>query len=353
MISQEYYEVELKINIENALNNLFKELSISNIKYEKIKNNSYFIESTATEQYRILNESVKDAIINFIKTVVEAVTKAWNNFKLLNNTKTKELINKNRNLLSTNFPMYCPKDFEIPEIKIWKSLNESVKILDFATNYDSWKKEKILESNETFIKAKYSDMTQPDKTIVQVMHDKCFRKVKDKEVIGKDIISEYVSFIEGFEKERDAISQDIDQLNASNKNIEARLKEIVSEATNYYIGNDIFSLLCEGETQTDNQQQTSQQDKNQNSFRSANPNDQKESDNKNKLAEDRKNIVTYYKASTQVFSAKLKTCRNIETTCEKIVKNFINLQLKNKSSQEKKENNTVTTTNQGSTTIQK
>ena len=245
-----------------------------------------------------------------------------------------------------------PKEFEVPNLQTWDRLYNSIEIKEYSQNYQSWIQNKSLEDNQTFIKAVYPDLVDGDKPIVQVLHEKIFKVTQANEVMHKNLVQEYSNFLLEYGEQVNAISKDIDSLNASNKNIEAMLNKITQEAT-YFLGDEIFTKLYEAEN---NQQSNPQEEKEkqEKQFRSADPNDQNAADNKKKAAQDRKYIVTYYKASTQVFSAKLKTCNAVKGASEKIVSNFIKLQIKGGGKEETKEQPTAQVNNQqGSTEIKK
>ncbi len=364
---------QLTFEVESAITQLNEQIELNRYQFHQISSNQVLTEEQMYYKTIVLNEGIKESITEFIQKVTAAVSKVWNIFKNFQNTQTIELMNKNKDKLTSDFKMICPDNFEIPKVNNdnWETYNEKIQIKDFASNYETWKQQKVFETVDQFIKMEYSDLLKPDMNLVQSMHKDMFMEINETKgkVITSEVITPFVNFVNNFVKTRDSISKDIDSLNASNKNIEAMLAKIVSVA-DHYIGFEIFDLLTEGNTkraaasveankaslQTQNAQQSQEKynEKNKNKFRSADPQDQQNDENKKKLAEDRKNIVTYYKASTQIFSAKLKTCRAIERACEKIVTNFIKLQLKgNKTKTEQPAANQTTTTNQQSTTIQK
>ena len=363
MIIYDNIDVQLSYEIESAITQLTENIALNNIQYDKMISNQALLESQIYSSTLILNEGVKESIIEFLKKVTAAVSKAWTAFKNFQNTQTIELMNKNKDKLTSDYKMYCPDNFEIPKVNDnnWETFNENIQIKDFVSNYETWKQQKVFESVDQFIKSQYPELLKSDMNLVQSMHKDMFMdtaQTKGK-AITAETLTPFINFINNFVTTRDNIGKDIDSLNASNKNIEAMLSKIIAEHTDY-IGYNIFSLLSEADqvSQTSTQQAAAQntsnnQNNNTNKFRSADPNDQQSDDNKKKLAEDRKNIVTYYKASTQVFSAKLKTCKAIETACEKIVSNFIKLQLKgSKKKEEQPQQASAQVNNQQSTTIQ-
>lgn len=293
-------------------------------------------------EFMALNESVKDTIMKYLQSITAAVTKAWQAFKEKRvKEEVIELINKSRDKLNSDFKMFMPKEFEVPNIDTWDRLFNSIEIKDYGLNYQSWVQNKTLEDVDTFIKNQYSELVDGDKSIEEVLHEKIFKVTQANEVMHKGLVTKYSDFLLKYGDQYNKISKDIDALNASNKNIEDMLNKITQEATGF-LGEEIFVKLLEADdNNSNNQPQLSpqeQKEKEESKFRSADPNDQNSDENKNKLAQDRKYIVTYYKASTKVFSAKLKTCNAIRAASEKIVNNFIKLQMKGKTEEQQNQN---------------
>jgi len=365
---------QLTFEIESAITQLSEQIELNRYVFTQMASNQVLTEEQMYYKTIVLNEGVKEAITEFIQKVVAAISKAWNAFKLIKNTQVKDLISQNPSTLQSNFTMKIPENFEVPKVGTesdnnYKKYMESITVKEFTTNYDLWKRNGSLKSTENFIKSQYPSLVVEGKSIAQVMHDTLFMDAKQTKdtVISKDNITPFVTFIQEFEAEKQAISKDIDSFNTSNKNIKALLDKIISEA-DHYIGFEIFDILTEGteeraraaiaakkaaeQAQSQQQAQIQNDQDNKNKFRSANPQDQ-QGDNKKKLAEDRKNIVTYYKASTQVFSAKMKSCKAIERACEKIVTNFIKLQLKGDKDNKKEQKPTAQVTTTQSTEIKK
>lgn len=351
MIGFDYDELSFDYAIENAINELFNNLKISNYKYHNLQNANYLNESQIYTQVLILNEGVKDAIMNFLKKVTEAVSKAWTVFKERRvKNEIKELIQKAKGKLNEGFKMLMPKEFDLPELKIWQDMYETIVVKDFMTNYETWKQSNVLKSEEDFIKSQYPSLVEEGKSIYDVMYSKVFKKVNSNEALDYELFKQYVEYLENFNVQVDTISKDIDALNASNKNIETKLNQIIN-ASATYVGYDILSILFEAPgDNTSNNTNSNEESK----FRSADPNDSKEKDNDDKMVQDRKNIIIYYKASTKIFSAKLKICNRTRLQSEKICKNYINLQSKGKKENtEIKQVETKSEDQNASTTIQK
>ena len=289
--------------------------------------------------YVVLNEGVKETIMKYLQSVTAAISKAWNAFKERRvKEELVELINKNRDKLNSDFKMFMPKEFEVPNIDTWDRLFNQIEIKDYGMNYQSWVQNKTLEDADTFIKNQYPELVDGDKSIDQVLHEKIFKVTQRDEVMHKGLVTKYSDFLLRYGDQYNKISKDIDSLNASNKNIEEMLAKITNEAT-CFLGDKIFTMLYEADNNQPQPSPQEQKEKEEAKFRSADPNDQNSDESKNKLAQDRKYIVTYYKASTKVFSAKLKTCNAIRSASEKIVNNFIKLQMKGKTPEQQNQNN--------------
>ena len=175
------------------------------------------------------------------------------------------------------------------------------------------------------------------------MREKIFKKVSTNEVMTSEIIKQYSDFLLQYGEQIDAIGKDLDIFNQSNENIEQRLNQITSEATEY-IGDYMLSLLFEAD----------EQDKDEsNKFRSADPQDQKKKEDADNLKKARQHILVYYKASSKIFSAKMKTCNQVKKASEKLVKNFIKLQAKGGEKKAEKPTNNTAETTEGTPQIKK
>ena len=331
-------ENDLLYEISKAEDNYYR--SLARIYHEA----SLYGPLLEASDYVVLNEGVKETIMKYLQSVTTAITKAWTAFKERRvKEELVELINKNRDKLNSDFKMFMPKEFEVPNIDTWDRLFNQIEIKDYGMNYQSWVQNKTLEDVDTFIKNQYPELVDGDKPMDQVLHEKIFKVTQNNEVMHKGLVTKYSDFLLRYGDQYNKISKDIDSLNASNKNIEEMLAKITNEAT-CFLGDQIFTMLFEADPNQNNNNQPQlspqeQKEKEEAKFRSADPNDQNSEENKNKLAQDRKYIVTYYKASTKVFSTKLKTCNAIRSASEKIVNNFIKLQMKGKTPEQQNQNN--------------
>ena len=98
---------------------------------------------------------------------------------------TLNLINKNRNLLTSDFKMLLPDNFEIPNIEKWKNIFNNItsdfKAFD-TTNYNSWKTANALESPEAYIKHNFNALAglmNQDGNMVENMHTAIYGNTKN------------------------------------------------------------------------------------------------------------------------------------------------------------------------------
>ena len=301
---------------------------------------------TEAESPQVLNEALKEVITQYIQKITLSITKAWAAFKGKQvDNKLMELINKNTDKLNSGYQMLGPEGFVPPQIQVWNNLSEKVTIPEFTqANYNGWKDGKYLESSEAFNKQFFPDFVDGDLAPKDVLNKKVFPEEgkggNTRYPINGDKIGEMVEFLKGYSKNVDTLGKSIDKFNASNKNIQTLLNSLQESTT--YMGYSLLSEAPEDNNQQNNTntQQSTTVDKNAgNKSVPADPNDPKNGDKKNNNTEDRKNIVTYYKACTAIFSAELRTCIKIETRAAKLVKDYINLQGGNEGDNNQQQNN--------------
>lgn len=271
----------------------------------------------------ILNEAVSDVIRKYIIKIAGAIQKAWNNFKAkIDNERIHALLDKNGKYLSTDMKMKLPVEFEIPNVDNFNELNAKIGLADHELNAGNYMQMKeYLGSTEAFYQQYYKDIYEQDKSIMDVFEEKCFTKAKETDIVDNTLAMKYSTFLLDYNKNIKLIQDDIDAINKANQNIDNLLKQVVGESS-VYIGN--YFILTEVGPNDNNPGQTPtppnpQDEKDQ--FRNADPNAPKK-----ESGQDRKNIVTYYKAMTQILSAKMRTCNKIKNNSIKILSNYIKLQ---------------------------
>lgn len=275
----------------------------------QLKRQQMFSESTNLE---VLNEASLEIIKKYIKKVSDSVQKAWDSFKEKIDYKTMTFIlENNKKYLESDFQMKLPDDFEYPEIEKWSKINDGCKLGDNkldAGNYATMKP--YLEDPDKFLDQYYKEFVEQtgDGKIVNIsetFNKRCFSKADANHVMTSTVIGQYVNFLKDYKAQVEEIQNDINTINEVNNNIDNLVRQILGEST-----------LLEAE---EDQSQT-QKPENTNKFRSATGED------KPKTNVDRQNIINWYKAMTQILSAKMRTCNKVKSNALRIVTNFVRLQ---------------------------
>ena len=335
-----FIESSLDYSLYLAENDFIRQLAI-------IDNRSKYVTES---KYIVLNEALLDTIRQYLTKVVRSLSAAFEKFKKTMAEEkdiqdTLNLINKNRNLLTSDFKMLLPDNFEVPDIEKWKNIFNNItsdfKAFD-TTNYNSWKTANALESPEAYIKHNFNalaSLMNQDGNMVENMHTAVYGNTKNNKNVAVDsgTVADFAEFIEGYRDNVDTIAKQIDSINTSNRNIDQYLSSITAAKESYLGLDKVLSILYEeenGETSTNTQTTTQNTPPapnvdNNTKFRDAdNPNGEQNNNNKNEGSKDRQYIVNFVKANTTVLSAEMKLCNQIRRSSQQIVKNFINLQLK-------------------------
>lgn len=265
---------------------------------------------TEASEIIVLNESVAEVIRTYIKKVAASIQKAWNTFKAKIDYKIiRFVIDNNKKYLESDFKMKLPDDYEYPEINVWKDINQNCSVGDnLLTSSNYAQMSEYLESTEKFLQQYYPNFVEQENgeqmRMIDVFMKRCFTKATNQQVVERRLISEFVSFLDDYQNQIEMIQEDIDAINNVSQNIDQLLRQVTGEATEY-IGN----IILEAEDT--------------NKFRNADPNAEEKTKSNNK---DRQNIVTYYKAMTQLLTAKMRTCNKVKSNALRIVTNFVRLQ---------------------------
>ena len=327
-------ESSLDYSLYLAENELVRSLAI-------IDNKAKYV--TEAEEYKVLNESLKNVINTYLTKVVNSITQAFNKFKtgLVDKSllATQKLINDNRDLLNTDFKMLYPDEFEVPDIDSWNNnvyAQINTVFPEFTEgNYASWKQSGALESSDAFIKHNYPDLSalgDPKNSLIDNIKAAVFKPGKGQQANSTNI-DKFADFLTEYKTQVENISKQLEKVNNTNRNIETYLSKI--EATGEsYIGSDrILSYICEADDNTGNETPAPEPPKINtdvnNKFRDeSDPSGEKaKKENPN---QDRKNIVNFFKANTRVLTIEMRTCNDVRKACQKILTNYINLQLKKK-----------------------
>lgn len=351
-------ESSLEYSLFCAENNLIRSLAL-------IDNKAKYV--TEASEYQILNESLLDVMRKYMNQVVISISKAFQKIKQTIADKEvasiKKLVADNQKLLQTDFVMLYPDNFEYADLTKWENVFNTItnNFKEFTTaDYNGWKTQKALETPEDYIKNNYSQLSEmgdPKQPLSVNLHNEIFKPGKGVNV-NSTLVNSYVDFINNYEDQIKKIAAQIDKINNSNKNIDTYLSSIVQAKTEEsYIGSErLLSLLAEaGENEGDTSQQPPAKINTnvENKFRDASdPTGEKAKNNSQSV--DRKYIVNFFKANTQVLSAEMKVCNEIRKCCQKTIKNYIKLKLKaNGKTQPKnnEENQNQEQNNQGVATV--
>lgn len=301
---------ELKYIIDQMNYEIFLAEDAMNISMRQLAHKAKYV--TEAADMVILNESVIEVIKKYIKKVADAIQKAWNTFKTKIDYKVIHfIIDNNKKYLESDFKMKLPTDFEYPELNEWNKINEEVTVGDNILNAGSYgQMSEYLESVDKFFAQYYNNYVEQENgqplKFTEVFTRRCFSKADDNHVMDKAVIGQYKDFLLGYKDQVELIQSDIDAINEVSQNIDSLLRQIgVTESTTF-----IGDILLEA-------------DDDQNKFRNADPNAE---DKKQNNSKDRQNIVTYYKAMTQILTAKMRTCNKVKSNALRVVTNFVRLQ---------------------------
>lgn len=291
---------------------------------DSIIESKYITESSKQLEY--INESFKEAIINYVNKIAQNISKAWELFKTKIPKKPMiDMINKNIKYL--NNETYKGMRFNNPDknailinFNAWDQIKQGLDLnktrLD-SQSYNSMKE--FLNSPDEFISHNYGAIlgisSNDDKVnIREAVQKRVFIPATAGMIITSKEIAPYKDFILNYQSEADQIAEDVKAVNDSNKNIQSMLNSVLasSPAEAFIDANQLANILHEAP---------------ENAPKSNNAlvNVDKE-DDKKKSGKDRQYIVNYYTAQTKVFSAKLATCNKILFTSFKLCRNFIKLQ---------------------------
>lgn len=325
-------ESSLDYSLFLAENNLVRSLALIDNKAKHI---------TESTDYQILNESLADTIRQYLAKVSNSITQAFQKFRegLVDRElqNVQKLMNDNGNLLTSDFKMLYPDEFMVPDIGVWDKI-VAIQLKEFEPNaYNDWKQSGALASPEEFIKHNYSEITNlgdPDKSIAENLKDSIFKPGKGQQA-NASTIAPFTKFINEYKSQVELISKQIDVMNNSNKNIETYLSQLLPQQEAYLGADRILAFLNEEENSGNsadaqpapqNAPEPPSAEDNSKFRDSEDPTGEKAK--QNNANQDRKNIATIYRANTKILSAEMRACNDIRKACQKIITNYINLQLK-------------------------
>jgi hypothetical protein len=227
--------------------------------------------------------------------------------------------------------MKLPDDFMYPIIDEWNKINEGCRVgSNILGNSNYAQMSEYLESPDKFYKQYYNEYVEEENgnmlSFSESFEKKCFKKAIRNQTMQLNDINSYKKFLNAYKDQVNMIQEDIESINNVSQNVNGLLNSLSESGV--FIGTIIL------EQENDQPQQTqstitvsanANPKENTKVFRSADPNNDK-SAQKEKRGKDRKNITTYYKAMTQLLSAKMRTCNKVKSNALKIVTNFVRLQ---------------------------
>lgn len=305
---------------------------------------------TESAQIEALNEDVKDAIMTYLNKIIQSVQKVWTNFKNTADTKTIALVVNDNNmkyLNNSSHSMYESEGFELPNYNEWDKLYK-LQMQKIATgSYPQMSQ--YLDTPENFIKQYYHDYYDEKKDFKTVVNEKLFTIVNSTTKISvNNGIQDAVNFLKEYGNTVDAISKDIDVLNQSKNSIEDIVGKLTSNTESVMNLEDTMDIYFSEADSADNNSndnassndnnQQSNQPNNTNSNndsnndkpdtskpQSADPNQNNQAQTKD-TSKDKKNVVTYFTATTKLFSIKLSMCNKIRSKSLSLCKDFITTQ---------------------------
>ena len=305
--------------------------------------------------YLVLNESVLGAIRQYLTRVVNSISAAFEKFQKTMAadkamTDALNLINANQNLLTTGFRMRLPDNFNIPNIAKWNELFTRIsgEFKPFTVNdYNSWKEAKALDSKGAFIQHNFksiSDLMGDNDSLDLGKYVYGDSKQNKGVIVTSNEITKFSEYLTDYKTQVDEITKQIEQLNTSTKNVEQYLSSITAAKESYLGLSGVLSILNEeGETTSaTTPAKTSSATSPAPMVDTSSPNnkfvdaDNPDGDKPEDMNADRKFIVNFYSANSNILSAEMKVCNRIRISCIEIVGNFINIQRK-KNGETKKE----------------
>lgn len=332
-----YIESSLDYSLYLAENDFVRTLAV-------IDNKAKYVTET---KYEVLNEALFDTIRQYLTRVVKSISAAFKKFretmasdKAMQNTLN--LINNNKNLLTTDFRMILPDNFQLPNLDRWRNeyfekINNEIKPFT-VDQYNNWKEQGDLESPETFIQKNIQSLSGliNDKSLKENLMEKVFENPKKGEIIASDRVTVYADYLTEYNNQIEAINKQIDIFNTSSKNITDYTIKLKMSTESYLGLHNALSILNEeGETSSatapaattsaTSPAPTVDTNTGNDKFLDAdNPNGNKP----NEDAKDRKYIVNFSSAYAKIMSAEMYICNEIRKSCIKVTANYINLQIK-------------------------
>jgi hypothetical protein len=309
MLINEVDDYELSYNLFLAEQELFNDMT--RLEYCVVS------ESTTLE---LLQEGVKETIMNYLRKIMTQIQKIWSKFK---SGVTSKVANYLSSKVEPLFKVANDTDFIVKnyvEYDMNKLNNYNIAVFD----YSDQTKEKY-KSEAEYIKRTYPDL---DVNIKKSLLEKVTSTTDSfritKEILIKDI---YGYCKAGYKKDIEDISEDIDHLNNSSKNITAMVNSVstAQETVNMWLN---LSLGVVTEAEEDNKKMSFEDNYGEKSGDNAKADKAK--------GEITTAVTVYMSSNTKLLSAKMYVVNKKFSTCMKILKHFVVFYNKNKSAVEKK-----------------
>jgi hypothetical protein len=285
---------------------------------------------TESSDITILNESVRQTILNFMNKIADRCSDKWKKFKEDANDKRilKVVNNENKVYFTTGFKMQFPPKFPIPQMKEYNKFNNTCKVIELNMNTINSIKQ-YLGSESDFISHFYREYYDENIDFVDSVKNKVFIISTGNEIISTQGILEYVTFLNNYAEQVKSISTDIDKLNLTNRNIQQFLNQLPMDEMAEFC-DDMIDILYEvgfGLRFKDAGDKNAVGDPN-NPIQIKKDEKEQRKLEAQKKQETKKYIKSYYMASMDVFMAKMKICVNVKNKALKIVSKYVKLQPK-------------------------
>lgn len=178
------------------------------------------------EAVEVIQESLKDSLMNYIHKVVGGTQNAWNNFKTTIIDKgINKYYNENANYFKSNFVMKPPQGFSLPNLKEYETFISNTIIQPYTPSMDS----DLNDVNEFLAKQipEYSADIKKGTKLKDIADKKLFTPAKGTENIGTNYMSEVTRFAAvDYKKVSEKLSTNLKNLNSSTKSMESLLKMV-------------------------------------------------------------------------------------------------------------------------------
>lgn len=308
-----------------------------------------------------INESAMDTVLEYIKKITANIQVTWNKFKgvitkgeyALLKKQYGQYFNANTKIIAENNPEVC----------ILKEVDNQLEITMPQLSEDIL--DDLSGTPEEFVQKQLKAVYEPDKSIKDVMNSKVF-KTQNTLVITSESLKLYTGFLDNYQNKVNKAAEDIKNIN-NTSNIAKQIIEkmtIKNAEQKQETGNNNNQQNNTQQQNTTNQTQNNTQEEGTKesfnnladtllyyfteekaSFRNVNdtPKDNNGNNTKQKKPDISKQVITYYKVSTQLLSAKLNILNKSRINALNIIKSFVTSA--KKESGGKKENNTNSSNN--------